>query len=173
MMANPQESKTDAEANATRQVLASMEDVRDAMIEVAGTATRNIAILTQDLESGIFDSPKFIKVVQHLCLTQSIARIRILVSNPFRTLRDGNRFVYLGRRLSSFIEFRHVHESYRRHQEVFLIADDRALVFRTDPDRWDGIADTNEPRIARRYLKLFDEIWASSESAQEFRQLST
>jgi hypothetical protein len=171
-MDNPEKPKSDTNVNSTRQVLASIEDVRDAMIEVAGTATRNIAILTQDLQPGLFDHPKFLKVVQHLCLSQSFARIRILVSNPFRTLRDGNKFVYLGRRLSSFIEFRHVHETYRRHQEVFMIADDGALVFRSDPDRWDGIADTNEPRIARRYLELFDEIWASSESAQEFRQLS-
>jgi hypothetical protein len=172
-MVNPQIEKPDPNVNPTRQVLASMEDVRDAMIEVAATATRNIAILSQDLQTGTFDHPKFLAVVKHLCLSQSFARVRILVSNPFRTLRDGNKFVYLGRRLSSFIEFRHVHETYRRHQEVFMIADDRALVFRSDPDRWDGIADTNEPRIARRYLELFDEIWASSESAQEFRQLNT
>jgi len=171
-MVKPKTKTLDPNVNSTRQVLASMEDVRNAMIEVAGTATRNIAILTQDLQTGIFDHPNFLKTVKHLCLSQSFARVRILVSNPFRTLRDGNRFVYLGRRLSSFIEFRHVHENYRRYQEVFMIADDSALVFRTDPDRWDGIADTNEPRIARRYLELFDEIWASSQSAQEFRQLS-
>jgi hypothetical protein len=168
---NPETKILDANVNSTRQVLASQEDVRDAMIEVVGLATRNIAILTQDLQSGIFDHPKFLNVVKHLCLSQSYARVRILVSNPFRTLRDGNRFVYLGRRLSSFIEFRHVHESFRKHQEVFMVADEVGLVFRADPDRWDGIADTNEPRIARRYLQIFDEIWSASESAQEFRQL--
>ena len=47
----------------------------------------------------------------------------------------------------------------------------RPAVFRTDADRWEGIADTAEPVIARRYLAVFDEIWAASDQATEFRQL--
>ncbi len=170
-MGKPRTTKQEANVTSTRQVLSSMEDVRDAMIDVARTATRSIAILTQDLQTGVFDHPGFLNVVKHLCLSRSYARIRVLVSNPFRTLRDGNSFVYMGRRLSSFVEFRHVHETYRKHHEAFMIADDTALVFRADADRWEGIADTDAPRIAKRYLEVFDEMWAASESAQEFRQL--
>jgi len=155
----------------TRQVLSSKEDVRDAMISVAGLAVRGISIMTRDLETGLYDNPDFIQTVKRLCLSKSYARIRVLVTNPYRTLRDGNRFVYLGRRLSTFIEFRHVHEKYRDHNEAFLIADGSALVFRADVDRWEGISDTSEPTIARRYLSLFDEIWAHSTPANEFRQL--
>jgi len=155
----------------TRQILSDREEFRDAMITVAGLAVRSLAIMTRDLETGIYDDKQFIDSVKHLCLSRSYARIRVLVTNPYRTLRDGNRFVYLGRRLSSFIEFRHVHERYRDHNEVFMIADENALVFRADADRWDGIADTNEPGVARRYLNLFDEIWAHSIPAHEFRQL--
>ncbi len=142
------------------------------MISVAGQAGRSLAIMTRDLETGIYDDKHFIEAVKHLCLSRSYARIRVLVTNPHRTLRDGNRFVYLGRRLSSFIEFRHVHETYRDHNEVFMIADEHAVVFRSDADRWEGIADTNEPGVARRYLNTFDEIWAHSIPANEFRQLN-
>lgn len=159
------------DAATTRQVLASKEDVRDAMVTVAGLAARGISIMTRDLETGLYDNAEFIQAVKRLCLSKSYARIRVLVTNPYRTLRDGNRFVYLGRRLSTFIEFRHVHENYRDHNEAFLIADENALVFRADSDRWEGISDTNEPTIARRYLTLFNEIWAHSAPANEFRQL--
>lgn len=156
----------------TRQIISDREEFREAMITVAGLATRSLAIMTRDLETGIYDDKRFIDVVKHLCLSRSYARIRVLVTNPYRTLRDGNRFVYLGRRLSSFIEFRHVHQRYRDHNEVFMIADDHALVFRADADRYDGISDTKEPSVARRYLNTFDEIWAHSLPASEFRQLN-
>lgn len=155
----------------TRQVIANDADFRDAMITVARLAIRNIAIMTRDLPTVVFDDSEFIEAVKHLCLSRSYARIRVLVTNPYRTLRDGNRFVYLGRRLSSFIEFRHVHQNYRDHNEAFMIVDHSALVFRADADRWEGIADTHEPTIARRYLNVFDEIWAASIPAHEFRQL--
>ena len=170
-MATPETRLHPTSRNATRQVLASIEDVREAMVEIARHADCKLAILTQDLESEIFDHGPFVDVVKHMCLARRFARVRVLVSNPYRTLRDGNRFVYLGRRLSSFIEFRHVHESYRDHREAFMIADESAIVFRTDADRWEGIADTAEPVIARRYLAVFDEIWAASDQATEFRQL--
>ncbi len=155
----------------TRQILSDREEFRNAMIAVAGLAVRSLSIMTRDLEPGIYDDKQFIDAVKHLCLSRSYARIRVLVTNPHRTLRDGNRFVYLGRRLSSFIEFRHVHERYRDHKEVLMIADENALVVRADADRWEGIADTNEPSVAKRYLNTFDEIWAHSIPAHEFRQL--
>ena len=157
--------------SSTRQILSDRDEFREAMISVAGLAVRSLAIMTRDLETGIYDEKRFIDAVKHMCLSRSYARIRVLVTNPYRTLRDGNRFVYMGRRLSSFIEFRHVHERYRDHNEVFMIADENALVFRADADRWEGISDTNEPSVAKRYLNTFDEIWAHSIPAHEFRQL--
>lgn len=170
-MATPESRLHPTNRHATRQILASVEDVREAMVEVARHADRRLAILTQDLESEVFDHRPFVDVVKHLCLARSFVRVRVIVCNPYRTLRDGNRFVYLGRRLSSFVEFRHAHENYRHHQEAFMVADESAIVFRADADRWEGIADTAEPAIAKRYLNVFDEIWGASAPAKEYRQI--
>jgi len=155
----------------TRRVLSSKDEVLKAMVEVARLAKRSITIMTLDLETNLYDHPHFLDAVKHLCLSRSYARIRVLITNPRRTLRDANRFVYLGRRLSSFIEFRNIHEHYASHHEAFMIADDSAIVFRSDSDRWDGIADTHEPIMSRHYLNIFDEIWAASPSSHEFRHL--
>ena len=57
------------------------------------------------------------------------ARVRVLISDPPRTARNGNRLVGLGRRLDTYIEFRNVHEDYREHREAFLLADDIALLW--------------------------------------------
>ena len=110
----------DTSIRPARRILASRQDVLDAMVTVAGAATRNLAIMTQNLESDIYDRREFVDAVKHLCLSRSYARIRVVVTNPHRTLRDGNRFVYLGRRLSSFVEFRHAGEQHRDICESFI-----------------------------------------------------
>jgi len=170
-MLNEGQKLTEKGADSTRRVLSSKDEVRAAMVEVARLANRSITIMTLDLETNLYDHPHFLDAVKYLCLSRSYARIRVLITNPRRTIRDANRFVYLGRRLSSFVEFRNIHESHASHHEAFMIADESAIVFRSEADRWDGIADTHEPTMARHYLNIFDEIWAISPSSHEFRHL--
>jgi len=154
-----------------RWVLAAKEDTLAAAIEIAAVAQRGLAILTPDLEAGVYDHERFLEIVKHLVLAKRFARVRVLISEPQRTIRLGNRLVGLGRRLNTYIEFRNVHEDYREHREAFLLADDVALLYRINHARWEGIADTYEPAVARRYLALFEEIWTASETSQELRQL--
>ena len=154
-----------------RWILSSFDETRSAVAEIAATANRRISIYTPDLEMGIYDHDAFLEVAKRLVLSKRYARIRVLISDPARAVRNGNRFVTLGRRLNTYIEFRNVHENYREHREAFLVADDQALLYRVDAARWEGIADSYEPAVARRYLGLFDEIWNASVVEQELREL--
>lgn len=154
-----------------RWVISSFEDARDAAARIAAVAQRGLAILTPDLEPGIYDSEPFLEIAKRLVLSKRYARIRVLISDPARTVKNGNRLVSLGRRLNTYIEFRNLHQDYSEHREAFLLADDRALLYRADGSRWEGIADRDEGQVARRYLELFDEIWSASETAKEIRQL--
>jgi hypothetical protein len=154
-----------------RWVLTAFEDTRAAAAEVAAVAQRGLSILTPDLEPGLYDHEKFLAIVKRLVLAKRCARVRVLISEPTRTVRNGNRLVGLGRRLDTYIEFRNLHDDYAGHREAFLLADDTALLYRVNNRRWEGIADTYEPAVARRYLTLFEEIWAASETSRELRQL--
>jgi hypothetical protein len=154
-----------------RWVISSMAENLAAAAEIAGQAKRWISIYTPDLEPGIYDHEDFLDVAKRLVLAKRYAKIRVLISEPHRTVRIGNRFVSVGRRLNSYIEFRNVHQDYREHREAYLIADDIALLYRVEGRKWEGIADTYEPAVARRYLTLFDEIWNASEIEQELREL--
>jgi phosphatidylserine/phosphatidylglycerophosphate/cardiolipin synthase-like enzyme len=154
-----------------RWVISTQEEMRQAVIDVAAEATRRISIFTHDLEPGIYDDPDFLEVVKRLVLSQAYARVRVLIADPSRAVKNGNSFVHLGRRLNTYIEFRHVREDLRTHAESFCIADEVALVYRLQASRWEGIADTYEPGVAKVYSKLFDEIWVASEVETEFRQL--
>jgi len=166
----PQPGPDQASA-ATRWVIGSFEESRDAAVRVAACARRGLAILTPDLEPGVYDSEAFLDITKRLVLAKRYARVRVLISDPARTARNGNLLVGLGRRLNTYIEFRNVHEDYREHREAFLLADDRALLYRADGSRFEGIAGTDEPVVARRYLDLFEEIWTASETSKELRQL--
>ncbi len=64
-----------------------------------------------------------------------------------------------------------MHDDHRTHSEAFCIADETALVYRLQANRWEGIADTHEPAVAGLYGRMFDEIWQASETKPEFRQI--
>jgi hypothetical protein len=157
--------------NGKRWVISTREEMRQAAIEVARVANRKVSIFSHDLEPGIYDDPDFLEVIKRLVLSKTYARIRVLIADPFRAVKNGNNFVHLGRRLNSYIEFRHVREDLRTHAESFCIADETALVYRLQAERWEGIADTFEPPVARLYGKMFDEIWLASEVEPQFRQI--
>lgn len=154
-----------------RWVISTRDEMRSAAIEVAQQAKRKLSIFTHDLEPGIYDDPDFLEIVKHLVLSQTYARIRVLIADPTRAIKNGNAFVHLGRRLNTYIEFRHVREDLRTHSEAYCIADEHALVYRLQAPRWEGIVDTYEPQVATMYRKMFDEIWLASEVEIEFRQL--
>ena len=154
-----------------RWVISTRDEMRQAAIEVAREATRKVSIFTHDLEPGIYDNPDFLEVIKRLVLSHAYTRIRVLIADPSRAIKNGNNFVHLGRRLNTYIEFRHVREDLRTHSESFCIADETALVYRLQASRCEGIADTYEPAVANLYGKMFDEIWLASEVETEFRQL--
>ncbi len=159
------------EPNSKRWVISTKEEMRKAAIDVVSTASRKVSIFTHDLEPGIYDDPEFLEIIKRLVLSQTYARIRVLIADPSRAVKNGNNFVHLGRRLNTYIEFRHVRNDLRTHAEAFCIADETALVYRLQASRWEGIADTHEPAVAKLYGKMFDEIWLASEVEIEFRQL--
>lgn len=157
--------------NGRRWILSSRDETRDAAVAIASTAKRSLAILTPDLEPGIYDTDGFLDVAKRLVLAKRYSKIRVIVTDPARAVRNGNRFVGVARRLNTYIDLRNAHQDYRSLREAFLIADDSALLYRVDAGRWEGIADSYDPVVTRRYLDFFDNIWNVSEQGPEFREV--
>ena len=160
-----------AQQNSKRWVISTREEMREAAIQVVREASRKVSIFTHDLEPGIYDNSDFLEIIKRLVLSKTYARIRVLIANPSKAVKNGNDFVHLGRRLNTYIEFRNVRDDFRTHAEAFCIADETALVYRLQAERWEGIVDMHEPPVADLYSKMFDEIWLASETKMEFRQL--
>ena len=143
-------------------VLTTLAEVRSAVCQGAASAQRLISIYTPDLEPDLYDQTGFLEVIKHFVLARSFAKVRVLLAEPTRVMRDSNRFVAMGRRLSSCIDIRYVAAEARQRASAYLIADDRAIVYRMRADTWDGVADINNPPVARLYLQEFDQIWDAS-----------
>jgi hypothetical protein len=101
--------------------------------------------------------------VKHLVLSGSYASVRVLISDPANAVRNGNKFVELGRKLHSYIEFRNLHESHSgAMNDAYIIADNIAVLYRKNARRADGIMGCNEIAIAKQHLKIFSQPWEDS-----------
>lgn len=152
------------------RVISSLEEMRAAVEAVAASAQRLMSIYTPDLEPDLYDQNGFLEIVKRFVLARRFAKVRVLLSDSGRLLRDNNRFVAMGRRLTSCIDIRPAVSTAEQRACAFLIADDRAIVYRVHPDRWDGVADLANTPVARQYLDEFDEIWQASAPDELARQ---
>ena len=153
-----------------RRIVTSFEEVREAAVEVASCAQRSLTIMTPDLEPGIYDHEDFLEAVKRLVLAKRYARVRVLVTEPSKTVRNGNRLVALGRRLNTYIDFRNLHEKYRTEvHDAYIIADENAILYRTNGRRFEGIMGRNEPGIAKQHLDAFDQPWEDSDYRHDIR----
>lgn len=152
------------------RVISSLEEMRAAVDAVAASAQRLMSIYTPDLEPDLYDQNGFLDIVKRFVLARRFAKARVLLSDTTRLLRDNNRFIAMGRRLTSCIDIRPAVGVARQRACGYLIADDRAIVYRVHSDRWDGVADLNNPPVARQYLDEFDEIWHASSPDELPRQ---
>ena len=152
------------------RVISSLEEMRAAVEAVAASAQRLMSIYTPDLEPDLYDQNGFLDIMKRFVLARRFAKARVLLSDTTRLLRDNNRFIAMGRRLTSCIDIRPAVAGARQRACAYLIADDRAIVYRVHPDRWDGVADLNNPPVVRQYLDEFDEIWQASSPDEVARQ---
>ena len=154
------------------RVIGSLDEMRAAVDAAAASAQRLMTIYTPDLEPDLYDQNGFLEIVKRFVLARRFAKVRVLLSDSGRLLRDNNRFIAMGRRLTSCIDIRPAVGAVKQRAAGYLIADDRAIVYRVHSDKWDGVADLNNPPIARQYLDEFDEIWHASSTDELARQAS-
>jgi hypothetical protein len=130
-----------------RTLLSTMEEARIAATTVASSAQRVLTILTHSLESEIYEYPPF------------IAAVKRFVLNPARIMYGRHEFIAIARKLTSYIEIRNAQGEYRDHPSTYMIADDRATLYRLQSHRWDGLCELRNEAVARLYLEHFDIGW--------------
>jgi hypothetical protein len=151
--------------------LSTSQENLDAAVSLFKQARRSILIYTHVLDPKIFNQTACIDALKAFVLQNSTARIQILIRNPDRTLRSGHRLISLARHLSSYIEIRVIHEDYASAQDAFLLIDQRGMLRLMEGDRYDGICNFNNPRLAVELSHRFTEVWNHSNEIAEYRHL--
>lgn len=160
-----------AEQEKTWREISTATENRDAAIEIAQLARRQLSILSYDLEPQIYDDADVLEAIKNLAISGRQSNVRILLVDATRATKDGNRLIELSRRVSSYIEIRKPHRDYLDIAESFMIADEKGLLYRKLATRWEGIVDPADAMQARDRLKLFNQIWQRSHGDPETRQL--
>lgn len=144
-------------------VIASLEEMRSAFNRVAASTQRLMSIYTPDLEPQIYDQTEFLDIIKRFVLGRNFAKVRVVLGAKARMMRDGNRFIAMGRRLTSYIDIRILHEQVPQRAASYIIADDRAVALRADRRSWSGVADFNNPPIAGIHLADFEAVWTANQ----------
>ena len=152
-------------------VLSSLEENVAVVDALASQARRKLILFTRDLEPRLFDREPFYQALRQLAIAHRNVEIRVLVMDSDRVVKEGHRLINLGRRLTSYIQFRKVAEDYLDTPSTFLVVDDRGYLHRNLAVQYDGTADFSNPYRAQELTRQFDEIWQHSGPDPNLRQL--
>lgn len=151
--------------------LAVPDEHREVALAMTQQARRSIVILTRDLDHPLYDTPEFEQAAFELARGSQYARIRVLVQDSSRAVKNGHRLVGLAQRLSSRIEIRNPTEEYADVNHAFFVSDQTGYISRKLADRYEGTANFNDRLAARNLVNFFDEIWERSQQDPQLRRL--
>lgn len=151
--------------------LESSADNYETTLAMLNQTRRTVHILSRRLDGRIYDKSEFIRIIGRLATRQPRVQIRILLKEVEPLIKYGHRIIELSRKLSSSIHLRKVHEDYHEYNQAFMVFDERGLIKRQLADRYEGIANFNDPNMARMLISYFDEVWEVSQPDPNLRRL--
>ena len=151
-----------------------LSDVADnalAAARLVAQARRELSILSRDLDKPVFDNREILDGLKELALRSHLSRIRIVIQDHERVVKQGRRIIELARRLTSSLEIRLPSDDWRDFPENFLLADRHGYLHRPLSTRYDANADFHSPLVVQRLSQRFEEIWENGRVGSELRRL--
>lgn len=144
-------------------VFTTQSEIREQLLSITRSAERQLTIWSSDLNSGLLETPGFLEAVKRFVLARRHARVRILTRQMPAPAADEprNALLAMAERLPASFEVRTIANPGLDAGEL-LLADERGVLYRIHMDRWDGMADLNDPLVARFYMTLFDAAWRTA-----------
>jgi hypothetical protein len=136
--------------------------MRDTIADACSHARRKIAIYAPTLDPAYLNAPSVIDALAVVCTGGSQNRIRILVDQGDRSVRDNPRLIALTRRVSDFIDIRELGEETAATMEMFILIDRAGYVHQADADKAQCVVDLEDPTRAGAFANRFDRMWERS-----------
>lgn len=151
--------------------LSSRDEVKVMNIALAQQTTRNIDIISNNLDASIFDTTDFIEAIKQLSISSKFTRIRILIKDSEPMIKNGHRMIELIQQLTSSIEVRIISDEYKSYNEAFSLFDTKGVIYLRYSERYEGFANFDRPRLVTELSNLFNEVWEHSVPDTSLRRL--
>lgn len=132
---------------------------------------RTLNVYTRYFDGKLYDRHEFMQAIRQLATRHPQSRVRILLRDIEPVVKHSHRILELSRHLSSSMEIRVIHKDYAEYNETFFVVDERAVLQRKLADRYEGIANFNDPRLAQCLMHHFNEVWEHSQVPADARRL--
>lgn len=146
-----------------------LDDARRHALALLGQAHRSLSLYSPDLEPPLYNHSSIQQACVRFLLAHPRNRLRVLLEDTSRAVKQGHRLLGLSRRLSSNMQIRKRHPEYPAHTCAFLVADDCGAMVRPEPDQMIGYALYNDPGRTRQLQREFDTAWDHSLSDPDLR----
>ena len=151
--------------------LEGLAALRDAALELAGAASRELAIFSYELEPALYDNAAFAEAVSRIARSGRRARVRLLIREHDRLIKHGHQLIRLAHQLPSYIEIRLVAQEYRHTTHGYLVADDGGVLYQPQSDAFQAKTSARDRRWARDLLAEFQRLWDHATPDPQLRRL--
>ena len=140
------------------------DEYRQITLSLAEQAHHSIDIFTQDLEIEIYGNKIFEHSVFALSKKHPNTRIRILVQDSSKSVRNGHRLIKLAQQLTSSVFINNPTNKQKDEQGAFMVVDNIGLIHRTlaTTRTYKANANFKSPRPAAKLVDHFNNIWQHS-----------
>lgn len=148
------------------------EGLKRAIKELAADCKRQLRIYSPDLSRQVYGDPGFTAELRRMVTEHARSEIRVLLHNSQAPARGGHRLVELGRKLTSYIQFRDLPVAYWHDTVEWVVCDESGVAVRDPAERGEVIYEPDAPMLARRTARTFDRLWELAQPSQHLRNLN-
>ena len=152
-------------------LLEGQEDFCQYAIHMGQKATKNLSILSCDLDAPLYAQADFVAAISQLARSGRNSQIQLLVKDTKLALATGHPLVRLAQRLPSKIILRKLTQEPDDKNMGFMLCDNSLLLFKNDDAIYKGFANFAALREAKQLREQFDYCWQYAEEDPEVRRL--
>ena len=145
------------------------QEARAHVLALIQQAQRSLCLYSDDLEPWLYHHSSVQQACTRFLLSNPRTRLRILLRDSTRAVKEGHRLLALSRRLSSNLHIRKLNPDHANEESAFLIADDRGLFLHPELDQQSGYTLYNDPARVRQRQAQFDQAWDTSITDPDLR----
>jgi hypothetical protein len=153
-------------------LLEGITDFREHALKLCQTARRDIIILSQDLDTQLYEDKAFINFVSQLARSSRNAQIKLLIKNTKPAIASGHQLIRLAQRLSSKIFVRKLVIEPDNKDMGFMCCDTNGLLYKNDDGIYKGFANYHALREVKQLREQFNYIWQYAEQDPELQILT-